>query len=203
MFDISSQYSFPCSSTTTCPILIYDCNPPYDFYPKQFNFDLAAANSYSLYVPTVKDCIGRQLSIYSQTVTNVNNAAITDPRDSSIFASILSVVSGVGTFTYSFTAPMPPYFDLTGSRIIRYKAKLGALYDKPIFTRFNFINTDKTQIRQPSDETDPPCSYGKIYPFLLGRDFDVNMTSFFLDQYGNLLFSGYGIKIPYGEQNSV
>lgn len=85
-----------------------------------------------------------------------------------------------------------------GTRIVKFKAKIGALFDKPVFSRFNFITTD-TAIRQPSAEVDPPCSYDKIYPFLLGRDFDVNMTSFYLDSYGNLLFSGYGIKIPYGD----
>lgn len=132
-------------------------------------------------MPTVKDCIGRQLSVYSQTITNVNSAVITDPRDSTIFGSIFSVVSGVGTFAFSFIAPVSNYFDFTGSRIIMFKAKLGNLYNKPIYTRFNFINTDKAQIRQPSDETDPTCPYDKIYPFLLGRDYDVNMTSFYLD----------------------
>jgi hypothetical protein len=54
------------------------------------------------------------------------------------------VVSNVGTFAYSFTAPMSGYYDFTGSRIIRFNAKMGTLFDKPIFTRFNFINSDKT-----------------------------------------------------------
>jgi hypothetical protein len=99
MFDISSTYPFPCSGSTTCPILTFDCNPPYDFYPKQYNFDLATPNSYMLYVPTVKDCLGRQLSVYQQPIFNVNNAAITDARDSTIFSALfLTVASGVGTF---------------------------------------------------------------------------------------------------------
>jgi len=34
MFDVSSSYTMPCSSTTACPIISTDCNPPYDFYPK-------------------------------------------------------------------------------------------------------------------------------------------------------------------------
>jgi hypothetical protein len=105
---------------------------------------MAQANTYSYYVPTVRDCLGRQLSVYSQTITNVNNAAIVDARDSTIFTSLFSVVSGVGTFAYSFLAPMNAYFDFTGSRIIRFKAKMGNLFDKPIFSRFNFINSDKT-----------------------------------------------------------
>jgi len=54
------------------------------------------------------------------------------------------VVSNVGTFAYSFLAPMSGYYDFTGSRIIRFNAKMGTLFDKPIFTRFNFINSDKT-----------------------------------------------------------
>jgi len=101
-----------------------------------------------LYVPTVKDCLGRQLSVYQQTIFNVNNAPITDARDSTIFsASFLSVASGVGTFSYTFVSPLPPFFDFIGSRIIRFKAKMGALFDKPVFSRFNFIISDKAQIR--------------------------------------------------------
>lgn len=105
---------------------------------------MAQANTYSYYVPTVRDCLGRQLSVYTQSITNVNSAAITDPRDSTIFGTLFSVVSGVGTFAYSFVAPISAYYDFTGSRIIKFKAKMGALFDKPIFTRFNFINSDKT-----------------------------------------------------------
>lgn len=95
-------------------------------------------------MPTVRDCLGRQLSVFSQSITNVNTALITDARDSTIFGTLFSVVSGVGTYDYSFLAPTTAYFDFTGSRIIRLRAKLGALFDKPIFTRFNFINSDRS-----------------------------------------------------------
>ena len=54
------------------------------------------------------------------------------------------MVSNVGTFDYSFTDPMSAYYDFTGSRIIRFNARMGNLFDKPIFTRFNFINSDKS-----------------------------------------------------------
>ena len=29
------------------------------------------------------------------------------------------------------------------------------------------------------------------------------MTSFYLDSYGNILFAGYGIKVPYGDASTI
>jgi hypothetical protein len=37
----------------------------------------------------------------------------------------------------------------------------------------------------------------------VGYTLDVNMTSMFLDPYGNILFSGWGIKPPYGDGSNT
>jgi hypothetical protein len=110
MFDTSGTTTLPCTSTTVCPIVTSDCNPPYDWYPKQYTFDLKEAASVTFNVPTVKDCLGRVMIPYATpAVAPINNGAF-DSRDSTIFTSgsfFQPPASGTpGTFGYTFAAPM-------------------------------------------------------------------------------------------------
>ena len=85
--------------------------------------------------------------------------------------------------------------------MVRYQTKLGASFNKNFFIRFNIVPDDRT-IKNPADQgidaNFPECKYGKIYPFLIGNSLDVNVTAMTLDPYGNILFAGWGRRLPYG-----
>jgi len=49
----------------------------------------------------------------------------------------LPTAASVGGFDITVTSPKDN--DLAGSRVMRFKARIGALYDKNIYVRFNVV----------------------------------------------------------------
>jgi hypothetical protein len=92
--------------------------------------------------------------------------------------------------------------DYVGSRVVRYQAKLGNSFNKFFYLRFNIAPADPAPLKAPSDQgvdaNNPECKYDKIYPFLIGNSIEVNATAMTIDAYGNILFAGWGKRLPYG-----
>lgn len=123
-------------------------------------------------------------------------------EDSTLFASALSepnpTTGSPGGFTLTIASTKTDY---VGSRVVRYQTKLGNSFNKNFFIRFNIVPDDRT-IKNPADQgvdaNFAECKYDKIYPFLIGNTLDVNATAMTLDPYGNILFAGWGRRLPYG-----
>ena len=50
---------------TTCPKITVDCNPPFDWAPKQYSFYFGVSiGTESFVMPSLKDCLGRNLTPY-------------------------------------------------------------------------------------------------------------------------------------------
>jgi hypothetical protein len=66
MFDASYTFTPTCpTGTLFCPTYTVDCNPPYDWSPKSYKFNLAIDTSPASYdAPLVRDCLGRYLTVY-------------------------------------------------------------------------------------------------------------------------------------------
>jgi hypothetical protein len=65
------EYTITLSCTmTTCPIITVDCNPPFDWAPKQYSFYYGQSTGTEMYImPKVKDCLGRNMKPYGDRNT--------------------------------------------------------------------------------------------------------------------------------------
>jgi hypothetical protein len=42
-----------------------NCNPPFDWSPKSYDYDMSTVPPMSFNAPTVVDCLGRYLTVYT------------------------------------------------------------------------------------------------------------------------------------------
>lgn len=130
LFEREYTISLPCSMTT-CPILTVDCNPPFDWAPKQFSFLMGYSLGTENYImPKVKDCLGRNMQPYGDktTVKMAGGSSLDDTlEDAILLGNSLTeptpASGNSGGFTLTIAATRTDY---VGSRVVRYQAKLGA-----------------------------------------------------------------------------
>ena len=69
LFDREYTVALSCTMPT-CPVLTVDCNPPYDWAPKQYSFYYGQSIGTELFImPKVKDCLGRNMRPYGDKNT--------------------------------------------------------------------------------------------------------------------------------------
>lgn len=67
------------SGAAFCPNYTVECNPPYDWSPQSYQFDLATDATGTVYdVPVVRDCTGRYLSWYDNPLKLPSNLSPDD-----------------------------------------------------------------------------------------------------------------------------
>jgi len=124
LFEREYTVSLPCSMTT-CPVLTVDCNPPFDWAPKQFSFLMGYSLGTENYImPTVKDCLGRNMQPYGDktTVKMAGGSTLDDTLEDAILLSNaltepVPASGNLGGFTVSIAATKTDYI---GSRVMRY-----------------------------------------------------------------------------------
>lgn len=170
LFDQTYTYSptDTCATGAVCPTFTVTCYPPYTWSPYQFTFDIINSASPSTYNgPTVIDCLGRYLTIYSPQTMYLpsGNSQVDANGDALYFAYVAS--QATDQFTISLKSTSLNYL---GSRSFRLMASLGQQFTVPIYLQVLITQPDSNLPRLPSAvNNNPGCSYDKIYPFLFGH----------------------------------
>lgn len=119
-------------AATTCPTYTVDCNPPIDWAPKYYSVSLDGTPSTTFSVPTIKDCLGRQLTVYdagnvlrlpsgnSIVSPEADQISFTPANPSDQFATTLAATD----------------LQVIGSRNYRFRARISTTFDKYIYMRF-------------------------------------------------------------------
>jgi hypothetical protein len=86
MYDNNYTYSPTTCDSSPCATYSVDCQPPYDWSPKSYSYNLNTNQNPSTYdAPAVMDCLGRTMTVYDPQTPRYPGGASLNANDSAIF----------------------------------------------------------------------------------------------------------------------
>ncbi|CDW86063.1 cadg multi-domain protein [Stylonychia lemnae] len=168
------------------------CMLPYESFPKEIIYDLNTDGGTAKEIGpiSVTSCSGTEYSITG--LQNADGTAITGTQ--------ITYVSATKSIKIMLLAA--DYANYVGS----FYYRIGASYsDVVVYTQLQITVQPLTSyVRDPQvPNHDTSSCFDKTYPFFYGHTLDVNLQDFKIDNFGNFLIAGSGIKPPFGSGGTI